>query len=258
MSGISIMVFVFFGALVVITMVAAWMYSSKAINESKAATFEKNELKILYDQLRKEKFDLEDNLAQIQGQERTYKVAYEDWKSKYALLEDKFTELKKEAEFTSHEELDSLKTELQLLEKENKMLSAKIHDLELQLSGLKNTTPEPSTASADSKIVTELKSVLDQHLAIISNIIGDEKMEQYTQKNIPSDPLHLIKGIDEEISEKLQAQGVRTFDQIKNSSRIDLKKWMIEFEDIDEKIIESWPYQAEAIQNIKHAESGGY
>jgi chromosome segregation ATPase len=256
MSGISIMVFVFFGALVVITMVAAWIYSSKASKDAKTAILERNEFKILYDQLRKEKFDLEDRISQIQGQERTYKVAYEDWKSKYALLEDKFQELKRDSELHATEDLSHLKTELQVLEKENKVLSAKIEDLESQLAQLKSAPVATPTASQDSKIVTELKSVLDQHLAIISNIIGDEKMEQYTQKNIPADPLHLIKGIDEDVSEKLQAQGIRTFDQIKNSTRIDVKKWMIEFDDIDEKIIESWPYQAEAIQNIKHGEHG--
>mgnify|MGYP003440082950 CR=1 FL=1 len=76
-------------------------------------------------------------------------------------------------------------------------------------------------------------------------------MEQYTHKNIPADPLHLIKGIDPETSTKLQSQGIRTFEQIAHTARKDLKKWIFEFDDIDDKLIESWPYQAEAIMNIK-------
>jgi seryl-tRNA synthetase len=250
MTGPPLFIFIFFGVLVLATMIAAWIFTSKAIRESKSATHEKNDLKILYDQLRKEKFDLEDKLSQIQGQERTYKVAYEDWKSKYSLLEEKYHELKKDTELHSPEETALLNKEINLLEKVNETLKEEINDLNLRISNL-SSNPAIVSTNSDSKIVSELKSVLDQHLAIISNIIGDEKMEQYTHKSIPADPLHLIKGIDPEISAKLQSSGIRTFEQIVHTSRRDLKKWMIDFEEIDDKLIESWPYQAEAILNMK-------
>jgi len=109
--------------------------------------------------------------------------------------------------------------------------------------------------SGDSKIVADLKSILDQHLMIISNIIGDEKMEQYTLKAQPSDPLHLIKGIDEDVASRLISKGIRSFDQIKNTSKKDLRKWMVEFDEIDDKLIESWPYQAEAILNVTNEQT---
>ncbi len=251
MAGLPLYIFIFFGILVLVTIIVAWIFTSKANKEAKSAAHEKNELKILYDQLRKEKFDLDDKLSQIQGQERTYKVAYEDWKSKYSLLEEKYQLLKKDAEAHTPEELVLLNDELKLIETENHSLNEKIKELESQLNSLKSNASSSPASSGDSKIVSELKSVLDQHLAIISNIIGDEKMEQYTHKNIPADPLHLIKGIDPEISTKLQAQGIRTFEQIAHTSRKDLKKLIFEFDEIDEKLIESWPYQAEAILNMK-------
>lgn len=250
MTGTPLFIYIFFGVLVLATMIIAWISTSKAVRESKSATSEKNDLKLLYDQIRKDKFDLEDKLSQIQGQERTYKVAYEDWKSKYSLLEEKYQLLKKEAQLHSPEDLILLHNELKLLKKENESLTEKVKELEFQISSFKSS-PVTHSTSSDSKIVSELKSVLDQHLAIISNIIGDEKMEQYTQKNLPLDPLHLIKGIDPEISLKLQAQGIRSFEQIIHTTRKDLKKWMIEFDEIDDKLIESWPYQAEAIMNVK-------
>ncbi len=249
MSGPSLFIFIFFGILVLATFITAWIFTSKANREARTSLQEKNELKILYDQLRKEKFDLDDKLSQLQGQERTYKVAYEDWKSKYGLLEEKYQQLKKDADPQGHEEALLLKSEIKLLEKENEALTDKIRQLEQAPSA--NLNAAVPSASGDSKIVSELKSVLDQHLAIISNIIGDEKMEQYTHKNIPADPLHLIKGIDPEISSKLQAQGIRTFEQIIHTPKKDLKKWMIEFDEIDDKIIESWPFQAEAILNVR-------
>ncbi len=254
MTGPSVFIFIFFGVLVLATLITAWILTSKANKEAKSALIEKNELKILFDQLRKEKFDLDEKLSQIQGQERTYKVAYEDWKSKYSMLEEKYQQLKKESELQSPEELVVLNNEIKALEKENQLLNDKIHELDIQIASLKTGAAIPA-ANGDSKIVSELKSVLDQHLAIISNIIGDEKMEQYTHKNAPADPLHLIKGIDPETSAKLQAQGIRTFEQIAHTSRKDLKKLIFEFDDIDEKLIESWPYQAEAILNIRSATS---
>ncbi|MBK9107547.1 MAG: hypothetical protein IPM92_03980 [Saprospiraceae bacterium] len=208
---------------------------------------ERDELKFLYDQLRKEKLDFEDKIIQAQSQEKTYKAAYEDWKSKYAFLEEKHINLKKEFEggHLSSNEKESFQTELQQKDQV-------IAGLQLRLNQLESK--EGNTATADSKIVSDLKAVLDQHLSIISQIIGDEKMEQYTQKASPSDPLHLIKGIDDKISNALQSHGVRTFEQISKTPKKDLRKWMIEFDDVDDKLIESWPFQAEAIMNVLASE----
>ncbi|MFZ1424375.1 MAG: hypothetical protein WAS55_11180 [Saprospiraceae bacterium] len=253
MSGSQVFVYLFFGILVLASLIVSWVFTSRATRESKTALKEKEELKILYDQIRKDKFELEEKINQAQGHERTYKVAYEDWKSKYSLLEENYLKLKKDQDIKSPEfihELEILQKERNHLEIKNTAQFEKIQELEILLSNLRSSKHSDNTSN-DTKIVAELKSVLDQHLAIISNIIGDEKMEQYTQKAIPADPLNLIKGIDDEIAYKLQTKGIRSFEQIMQTSKRDLKKWMLEFEDIDDKIIESWPYQAEAILNVK-------
>lgn len=64
----------------------------------------------------------------------------------------------------------------------------------------------------------------------------------------------LIDGINEEIFAEFKELGVNTFVQIAEASRKDLKKWMFHFEEIDERIIESWPYQAKAILNYLNKE----
>ncbi|MBK7812061.1 MAG: hypothetical protein IPI50_12670 [Saprospiraceae bacterium] len=45
--------------------------------------------------------------------------------------------------------------------------------------------------------------------------------------------------------------GIRTFHQLSELARKDLKKMMVQFEDIEDKLIESWPMQATAILNSK-------
>ncbi|MBV6472979.1 MAG: hypothetical protein JPMHGGIA_01250 [Saprospiraceae bacterium] len=205
---------------------------------------ERDALKSQYDQLRKENFDLSQRLEQSQSQEKTYRAAYEDWKSRYALLEERHVQLKRETEERDVNDTAHVRESLKEHSKDAELerLRLRVTDLEGQLN------QRPVTPSPESKIVADLKSVLDQHLAIISKIIGDEKMEQYTQ-GLPSDPIHLIKGMDERVCTTLRESGYRTFEQIANAPRKELRKWMTLFEDIDDKLIASWPYQAEAIIN---------
>ncbi len=249
MSGSQVFIYVFFGILVAGSLLYSWILASRSKRELHEIQRDFELLKLQYDQIRKDKIDQEDRLNQAESQERTYKVAFEDWKSKYSLLEENYLRLKKE--------MDALKEsphyDSSLLQNELHQKTDRIHYLENQIQQLSLQSPSTKPAdSSDSKIVADLKSVLDQHLAIISQIIGDEKMEIYTQKSAPPDPLHLIKGIDEHVSQSLLSKGIRSFEQIAQVPRKDLRKWMIEFEDIDDKLIESWPYQAEAILNVRH------
>ncbi|MBK7359088.1 MAG: hypothetical protein IPI45_06735 [Saprospiraceae bacterium] len=256
MSIAPVFLYVFFGILVICSLVALWIVASKFRLEARDAIRDKNELRLIYDQLRKEKFDLDEKILQTLEQERTYKVAYEDWKSKYVILEEKYLEVKRKLEdpslITDFEQSNQALKQSQNL---NQELELKVFELEQQLLRLKTNQKLSESESGDSKIVADLKSILDQHLMIISNIIGDEKMEQYTQKAQPSDPLHLIKGIDEDVESRLISKGIRSFDQIKNTSKKDLRKWMVEFDEIDDKLIESWPYQAEAILNVTNEQA---
>ncbi|MCC6753119.1 MAG: hypothetical protein IT266_03935 [Saprospiraceae bacterium] len=205
---------------------------------------ERDALKSQYDLLRKDNFDLNQRLEQSVSQEKTYRAAYEDWKSRYALLEERHIQLKKDAEERDARESIPIGELLRgpSRDAELERLRERVADLEGQLNH------RPAPAPSESKIVADLKSVLDQHLAIISKIIGDEKMEQYTQ-GLPSDPIHLIKGMDEQVCATLRESGYRTFEQIANVPRKELRKWMTVFEDVDDKLIASWPYQAEAIIN---------
>jgi predicted flap endonuclease-1-like 5' DNA nuclease len=93
--------------------------------------------------------------------------------------------------------------------------------------------------------------ILDQHLEIISSLIGDEKMEAINKKIKPADPLHWIMGIDEDVSKRLQNQGIKTFTQISSLPKKEIRKLMDQFEEIEEKVIESWPLQASAILNTQ-------
>ena len=58
-------------------------------------------------------------------------------------------------------------------------------------------------------------------------------------------------GIDDEVSKQLQNQGINTFEQISSLQNKEIRKLMVQFEEIDDKIIESWPMQASAILNTK-------
>lgn len=253
MSIAPVFLYVFFGILVISSLIVMWVVASRYRSEARDAIRDKNDLRILYDQLRKEKFDLDEKILQTHEQERTYKVAYEDWKSKYVILEEKYLEVKRKFEDLSLL-IDSEQSNhpLKLAQNLNQELELKVFELEQQILNLKTSQKISESESGDSKIVSDLKSILDQHLMIISNIIGDEKMEQYTLKAQPADPLHLIKGIDDDVASQLISKGIRSFDQLKNTSKKDLRKWMVEFDEIDDKLIESWPYQAEAILNVTH------
>lgn len=248
MSGTQIFIYLFFGLLVAATIFYSLWMTNRSSGQLKEMTRERDEIKFLYDQIRKEKLDFDEKLNQALSQEKTYRAAYEDWKSKYTFLEEKHLQLKKELEQMDAIQQPGKSTDL--LEKEQL-----IHALTSRIAELENQpiSPSPATTS-ESKILSDLKSVLDQHLAIIGQIIGDEKMEQYTHKSPPADPLHYIKGIDENISLALQSHGIRTFQQMAITPRKDLRKWMIEFEDVDDKLIESWPLQAEAILNVMESE----
>ncbi len=187
---------------------------------------EKENIRFSYDQIRKEKMDLEDQNQQLQNQEKTYKVAYEDWKSKYDLLEIKFNSLKKDLESksqTSNSEISKI------------VLSAK-------------NSESNSSNTELSQITLELKKVLDQHLEILSQFISSDKKTE-TEESVESkqDPLHWIMGIDEDTSKILKNQGISSFEQLYDLSKNDVKKLMIQFDHIDDRIIESWPLQAGAL-----------
>jgi len=250
MSGTQVAVYVFFGLLVAATVIYSIWVVQRNAGIMKELTRERDETKFLYDQLRKEKLEFDEKLQQAQSQERTYKAAYEDWKSKYSFLEERHLQLKNEFEKSDANPRYTVELEKSLSEKEQLVQALQVRLTEMEIKPSAHSVQ----SSSESKIISDLKSVLDQHLAIISQIIGDEKMEQYTQKSPKADPLHLIKGIDENISQKLQSHGVRTFQQMASTPRKDLRKWMIEFEDVDDKLIESWPFQAEAILNVMERE----
>lgn len=254
MSTTQFVLYCFFGLLLIASLIYSWILASKNSKENKQIRQERDELKIQFDQLRKEKIEFEEKLDQAKSQEMTFKVAYEDWKSKYNLLEEKYFSLRKLSDQPgSNEDQEKIQDLALQIESKNKLID-ELYDQLRSASGKSHQLTPPLSNPGDSKIVADLKSVLDQHLAIISQIIGDEKMEQYTAKSAPADPLHLIKGIDENISQSLQKNGVRSFEQLANSSKRDLRKWMIDFEDVDIKLIDSWPYQAEAILNLKSSE----
>lgn len=254
MSTTQIVLYCFLGLLVLASLVYSWILASKNSKENAHTRNERDELKIQYDLLRKEKIDFEEKLDQAIAQEKTYKVAYEDWKSKYNLLEEKYFTLKKMADQSDLEPSEKINHLEKEIESKNNLINSLYEQLNASTGKIQMLPPSPANNS-DSKIVADLKSVLDQHLAIISQIIGDEKMEQYTAKTSPADPLHLIKGIDENISLSLQKKGIRSFEQLATSSKRDLRKWMIDFEEVDIELIDSWPYQAEAILNLKSIES---
>ncbi|HRG33398.1 MAG: hypothetical protein JNK69_06495 [Saprospiraceae bacterium] len=225
-------------AILAIASILTLFYNLKRQKElTNSILSEKDQIKIAFDLCRKEKMDADDKLNLIQAQEKTYKVAYEDWKAKYEMLENRFILLKKE-------------------------LEAKPLPVAPQIfSEPKSTTDIPQSdvhhefiekdAPSETSIVQELQLILDQHLEIISSLIGDEKMEAINKKIKPADPLHWIMGIDEDVSKRLQNQGIKTFTQISSLPKKEIRKLMDQFEEIEEKVIESWPLQASAILNTQ-------
>lgn len=195
---------------------------------------ENNQLRISYDQIRKEKLSLDDQLHQATNQERTYKVAFEDWKSKYDLMELKYNNLKREYESKSITINDELKS-VNGLEDSKELTSSKTNS---------NTTIPLQELN---KITDDLRTVLNQHLEILDKIINQDGDLKLNEVPVKSDPLHWIMGIDEDTSNILKNQGIRTFEQVYELPKKDLRKLMVQFDDIDDRIIESWPMQAGAI-----------
>ena len=128
-----------------------------------------------------------------------------------------------------------------------------------KLSDISNQQPKNHTQVKTSlpgelygkEILNELKSILDQHLQIIGSVIGDEKLGTIQQKNQSFNPLYYIEGIDHSRALMLNDQGIQTLEQLANISKSILKKWHFQFEELDETIINSWPFQATAIINSK-------
>lgn len=226
-----------FSILVLTSLLVAFIYRSRRKSELIQLTQEKELLKLQFDQIRKEKIELEDKIQQVQAQERTYQVAYEDWKSKYTLLEDRYIQLKKESEI--------LQQSLSTISVEAKKNAELVQQPTQHPSILdKEITKSPLDAE---KILSDLKAILDQHLHIISGMISEDDFSKLGKNSIPSDPLHWIQGMDKHVVDELEKQGIRSFKQLAATPKKELKKWMITFEEVDEKLIESWPLQASAI-----------
>ncbi|MBK7224425.1 MAG: hypothetical protein WBB17_01615 [Saprospiraceae bacterium] len=255
MIGLTVFMYVFFAILAIGTIAVCLNLSYKRKEENRLLTQEKEILKSQYDQSRKEKIDIEEKANNALAQERTFKVAYEDWKSKYENLESKYIQTRKEMDqHLANQQISIKSIENEKASKpqevEQKVVIVPQVNVEEKLSSKMNDNNVES-----SFVLQELKQILNQHVQIISGIIADEKSAQKTsQAPIPSDPLTLIDGINEEIFAEFKELGVNTFVQIAEASRKDLKKWMFHFEEIDERIIESWPYQAKAILNYLNKE----
>ncbi len=236
MDQVTIATVIFFAVLAISSISILWWNISSLKNQLRDIKTERDQLRFNFDQVRKEKIETDDKLNQLQAQERTYKVAYEDWKSKYESLEQKYTSQRKDLE-------SKLKV--------NAVYSSKESEPEMDESIVRLKTVSAPVSSQDSQLIKDLKSVLDQHLEILKSLISDDKTLGSIQKEMPSDPLHWIMGIDEDTSHILKNMGIRTFHQLSELARKDLKKMMVQFEDIEDKLIESWPMQATAILNSK-------
>ncbi|NOT36039.1 MAG: hypothetical protein HOP11_01525 [Saprospiraceae bacterium] len=228
-SSVLIALFAF---LFVATLIACISLYVNLKNQIQIKDNERDTLKAAFDVTRKEKFDLQELVDQAQNQEKTYKVAFEDWKSKYDLLEAKYNSLKRDSE---HKTAITEKSEL----KE-----------QTKASGTENL----SEISELSKITYDLKSILNQHLEVLGKMVNTDSNQQevISTPNVQSDPLHWIMGIDEDTSKILKNQGIQTFEQLYNLPKTEIKKLMIQFEEIDDRIIESWPMQAGAIIRSKN------
>ncbi|MEP7195713.1 MAG: hypothetical protein ABI851_04290 [Saprospiraceae bacterium] len=235
-NTILIALFAFLIIATIIVFVSIYNKLSKQLSKEER---EKESLRISYDQLRKEKIELDDQIQLSLNQEKTYKVAYEDWKSKYDLLESKFNVLRKEIENKTYPtgNQTNLKTEEEVIEVKSKALD----------SNQESKTNSNNNQNEISLLTSDLRNILNQHLQILSKVINSESGIQLMDLGVKSDPLHWIMGIDEDISSILKNQGIRTFEQLHELPKKELRKLMLQFEDIDERLIESWPMQAGAI-----------
>jgi len=226
-STLLIALFAFLFIATLITSIFIYL-SMKRVIETR--NFEKENMKATYDQSRKDKIDLEDQLQQLQNQERTYKVAYEDWKSKYDLLELKYTNLRKEIETKAGSTSIEADSDEKVFERQRDSKS-EVHSITL-----------------------EIKDILNQHLEALNQIIhpGRKSTKSHTK---PAEPLHWILGIDQDTSRILQNNGINTFERVSKLSKAEVRKLKTQFEEIDENIIESWPLQASAIIRSKKLDS---
>ena len=199
MIGLTVFMYVFFAILAIGTIAVCLNLSYKRKEENRLLTQEKEILKSQYDQSRKEKIDIEEKANNALAQERTFKVAYEDWKSKYENLESKYIQTRKEMDqHLANQQISIKSIENEKASKpqevEQKVVIVPQVNVEEKLSSKMNDNNVES-----SFVLQELKQILNQHVQIISGIIADEKSAQKTsQAPIPSDPLTLIDGINEE------------------------------------------------------------
>ncbi|HRI01781.1 MAG TPA: hypothetical protein PK006_12070 [Saprospiraceae bacterium] len=246
MPSYAIFLLVFFSLLVIASIWFAYHYGAKAKSELNQTLLDKEQMKIQFDGLRKEKIELEDKFQQLNAQEKTFRVAYEDWKSKYEYLDSRYLQLKKD-----YETLLSEKSKWE----EFKMGPSKGIEAPIKTSS-NSAVPELSQGSKSGEsqtVLLELKSILDQHLQILTKVMNEGNKSAEIPASIPSDPLHWIMGIDEEINNKLNKQGIYTFHQVSELGKKDLRNLMNQFDEIDSTTIESWPFQAKAILNSKQA-----
>jgi len=238
MNNITLIIASFAGMLAVAGIVTLYWNMRILKSQVEDLKTERNQVRASYDQLRKEKIESDEKLAQIQSQERTYKVAYEDWKSKYESLEIRYQALKKD--------LDSKTAQTNPPSTESTIEKKNFNSI---------STKDPINPS-ESQILSELKLILDQHLELLKNFMNEGTAASGTSKIEHADPLHWIMGIDEDTSNVLKNLGIRTFRQMAELPKKELRKMMLQFEDIEDKVIESWPLQASAILNTQAASAG--
>jgi predicted flap endonuclease-1-like 5' DNA nuclease len=251
MTGLTIFMLVFFAILAIGTIAVCLNLNYKRKDEIRQLLTDKETVKIQYDQARKEKIDLEEKANNAIAQERTFKVAYEDWKSKYEILESKYIQIRKEIE-----QINANNATSKLIANEATPVKLEEKTSTLESTFAQKNEVLPYSNQENTSVIQELKQILNQHMQIISGMINDEKsVQKLFEPPIQIDPLMLIDGINEEIFAELKEIGVHTFSQIAEATRKDIKKWIFHFEEIDENIIESWPFQAKAIINFQNKNS---
>lgn len=255
---------VLFIILVLITGLITYFYIRKKSNELSNTIAEKNLIKTQFDQIRLDKLALDEHIQNLVIQEKTYKVAYEDWKAKYEWLDLRYQQLKHDQE-SKPIKADKLADPLEL-PYNSPNSKEKIITSNSKLSDIDKHQPESITQVKTilpsepygKEILNELKSILDQHLQIIGSVIADEKLGTIHKKNESFNPLYNIEGIDHSRAILLNDQGIQTLEQLANISKSILKKWHFQFEELDETIINSWPFQATAILNSKKSLKQSY
>ena len=132
---------------------------------------------------------MDEHIQNIVIQEKTYKVAYEDWKAKYEWLDLRYQQLKHDQE-SKPIKADKLADPLEL-PNNSPNSKEKIISSNSKLSDIDKHQPESRTQVKTilpsepygKEILNELKSILDQHLQIIGSVIADEKLGTIQKKN---------------------------------------------------------------------------